>query len=69
MTASARTTAGDAAQQIERELLRVELSKFSYGALRAMADMGGPLTQLAQEEIRRRDTLLSEQRDYGTCNA
>ena len=68
MTASACTIAGDAAQ-IERELLRVELSKFSYGALRAMADMGGPLTQLAQEEIRRRDTPLSEQRDYGTCNA
>lgn len=35
--------------------LAVELDELSYGALRAMVDMGGALTPLIRQELERRD--------------
>jgi len=35
--------------------LALELDELSYGALRAMLDMGGALTPLIKQELERRD--------------
>ena len=35
--------------------LAIELDDLSYGALRAMVDMGGALTPLIKQELERRD--------------
>lgn len=35
--------------------LAIELDDLSYGALRAMLDMGGALTPLIRQELERRD--------------
>ena len=35
--------------------LAIELDGLSYGALRAMVDMGGALTPLIKQELERRD--------------
>lgn len=35
--------------------LALELEDLSYGALRAMVDMGGALTPLIKQELKRRD--------------
>jgi hypothetical protein len=47
--------------------LALNLSEMSYGALRAMLDMGGALTPYVQEELDRRafGELVSDAQDEG----
>ena len=51
--------------------LALDLSDMSYGALRAMLDMGGALTPYVQEELDRRyafSELVSDTQDEGEDN-
>ena len=45
--------------------LAIELDSLSYGALRAMLDMGGALTPLIKQEIERRDNARKDAMDRG----
>ena len=43
--------------------LALELEDLSYGALRAMLDMGGALTPLIKQELERRDNASKDTMD------
>ena len=43
--------------------LALELDELSYGALRAMLDMGGALTPLIKQELERRDNARKDAMD------
>ena len=43
--------------------IAVELEDFSYGALRAMVDMGGALTPIIKQELERRDNARKDAMD------
>lgn len=43
--------------------LALELEDLSYGALRAMVDMGGALTPLIKQELERRDNARKDAMD------
>ena len=43
--------------------LAIELDDLSYGALRAMVDMGGALTPLIKQELERRDNARKDAMD------
>ena len=45
--------------------LALELDELSYGALRAMVDMGGALTPLIKQELERRDNARKDAMDRG----
>ncbi len=45
--------------------LAIELDELSYGALRAMLDMGGALTPLIKQELERRDNARKDTVDCG----
>lgn len=45
--------------------IAVELDELSYGALRAMLDMGGALTPLIKQELERRDNARKDAMDCG----
>ena len=43
--------------------LAIELDSLSYGALRAMLDMGGALSPLIKQELERRDNARKDAMD------
>lgn len=45
--------------------IALELEDLSYGALRAMVDMGGALTPLIRQELERRDNDRKDAMDRG----
>ena len=45
--------------------IALEMEDLSYGALRAMLDMGGALTPLIKQELERRDNARKDAMDRG----